>query len=113
VDPSGALRVDISSGFSVLGTVHTDGSDSESGGDDDEDDVDLDDDEEEGTVSGGAIPIVAWLNDIESDEMYAQWPRAYRALLQPSWQLPQIRRNLFTLVVMLDMARPAGMQGLM
>jgi Glucosyltransferase 24/Thioredoxin-like domain/UDP-glucose:Glycoprotein Glucosyltransferase len=43
-------------------------------------------------------PIIVYLNDIEKDKQYSAWPSALQVLLQPAWQLPQLRRNLFNVV---------------
>ena len=47
---------------------------------------------------------VLWLNDIEKDDMYKQWPRSLQALLQRGWpgQLRYVRRNLWTAIYMID-----------
>lgn len=52
---------------------------------------------------------IIWLNDLEKDRRYAAWPRSLRDLLRPGFpnQLKYIRRNLFSLIMVLDLAKPA------
>jgi hypothetical protein len=45
---------------------------------------------------------VRWLNNIESDAVYASWPDRLDTLLYPSGQPHRLRRNLYNLVVVLD-----------
>jgi len=47
---------------------------------------------------------VFWVNDIEKDDMYKQWPRSLQALLQRGWpgQLKYVQRNLWTAIYMID-----------
>ena len=47
---------------------------------------------------------VFWLNNIEKDDMYEQWPRSLQALLQRGWpgQLRYVRRNLWTAIYLVD-----------
>jgi UDP-glucose:glycoprotein glucosyltransferase len=54
---------------------------------------------------------VFWLNNIEKDDMYRQWPSSLQALLQRGWpgQLRYVRRNLWTAIYMLD---PASLEDL-
>jgi len=53
-------------------------------------------------VSRGAKHVVTFLNNLEKDDAYQQWPRHLSVLLTPSWSLHQIRRNLFTIVAVAD-----------
>ncbi|CAD6502940.1 BgTH12-02614 [Blumeria graminis f. sp. triticale] len=59
-------------------------------------------DEKEG---GNAI---IWMNNLEEDPRYAEWPRALSAMLQRvhPGQLPTIRRDSFNLVVPVDFSEP-------
>ncbi|CCU82919.1 UDP-glucoseglycoprotein glucosyltransferase precursor [Blumeria hordei DH14] len=59
-------------------------------------------DEKEG---GNAI---IWMNNLEEDQRYAEWPRALSAMLQRvhPGQLPTIRRDSFNLVVPVDFSEP-------
>jgi len=54
---------------------------------------------------------VFWVNDIEKDDMYKQWPRSLQALLQRGWpgQLRYVRRNLWTAIYMIDPSSVAGL----
>ena len=54
-------------------------------------------------LEGGRVII--WLNDIEKDKRYAEWPKHTSALLQRMWpgQLPQIRRNIHHVVIPVDL----------
>ena len=47
---------------------------------------------------------IFWVNDIESDDAYRQWPRSLQALLQRGWpgQLRYVRRNLWTAIYMVE-----------
>lgn len=49
---------------------------------------------------------IIWLNDIEKDKRYQTWPDQLQYLLQRTYpgQLPQVRRNIFTLVLAVDLA---------
>ncbi|KAK8227157.1 UDP-glucose:glycoprotein glucosyltransferase-domain-containing protein [Phyllosticta capitalensis] len=48
--------------------------------------------------------VIMWLNNIEKDKRYAEWPSSLKALLQPSYPgtLPQVRRDIQRTVVPLD-----------
>lgn len=47
---------------------------------------------------------IIWLNNIEKDARYAKWPKALNNLLQRMYpgQLPQVRRDIHTLIVPID-----------
>ncbi|KAL9586116.1 MAG: hypothetical protein Q9212_001097 [Teloschistes hypoglaucus] len=49
--------------------------------------------------------VIIWLNDIEKDKRYQEWPTYLSALLQRTFpgQLPSIRRNLHNVVIPLDL----------
>lgn len=51
---------------------------------------------------------VIFFNNIEKDPMYAQWPEQIQALLQQSFQLATVRKNLYTVVMVID---PATLEG--
>ena len=53
-------------------------------------------------VSRGAKHAVTFANNIERDAQYKQWPKKLATLLQPAWQIHQIRRNLYTVVALAD-----------
>lgn len=44
---------------------------------------------------GGAI---IWMNDLEKDKRYSEWPESLSAMLQQTYpgQLPSVRRDCFT-----------------
>ncbi|KAF2174090.1 glycosyltransferase family 24 protein [Zasmidium cellare ATCC 36951] len=50
--------------------------------------------------------IIIWMNDIEKDKRYAEWPETVHALLQRTFpgQLPPIRKEVHNLVVPIDFA---------
>ncbi|RDL31779.1 Uncharacterized protein BP5553_09181 [Venustampulla echinocandica] len=53
-------------------------------------------------IEGGNVII--WMNDIEKDKRYEDWPSSLAALLQHGYpgQLPTVRRDLFYLVLPID-----------
>ncbi|KAL9602944.1 MAG: hypothetical protein Q9219_001469 [cf. Caloplaca sp. 3 TL-2023] len=53
-------------------------------------------------LEGGSVII--WLNDIEKDKRYQDWPSSASALLQRTFpgQLPSIRRNVHNAIIPLD-----------
>ncbi|KAL8706222.1 MAG: hypothetical protein Q9201_000728 [Fulgogasparrea decipioides] len=55
------------------------------------------------TLEGGRLII--WLNDIEKDKRYQDWPEYVNALLQRTFpgQLPSLRRNAHNVVIPLDL----------
>jgi len=55
--------------------------------------------------------FVMWMNDLEKDDMYRQWPRSLDTLLQRGWpgQLRFIARNIWTAIFLVD---PSDMQSL-
>ena len=61
-------------------------------------------------VSRGAKSVVVFINNLEKDDRYKPWPKHVSMLLQPSWSLQQIRRNLFTAVVIADPLTLEGAQ---
>ena len=54
-------------------------------------------------IEGGSAII--WMNNLERDNRYADWPSALSAMLQQTYpgQLPSIRRDCFTLVLPIDL----------
>jgi hypothetical protein len=57
-------------------------------------------------VGRGWKQAVLYLNDVESDLQYAQWTRSVRQMLMSSLQFgmpPSIRRNLFTILAVVDL----------
>ncbi|XP_054602856.1 UDP-glucose:glycoprotein glucosyltransferase 2 isoform X4 [Nothobranchius furzeri] len=49
-------------------------------------------------------PAIMWMNDIENDPMYRNWPASVQELLRATFPgvIRQIRRNFFNLVLFLD-----------
>ncbi|XP_053733940.1 UDP-glucose:glycoprotein glucosyltransferase 2 isoform X2 [Synchiropus splendidus] len=49
-------------------------------------------------------PSILWMNDIENDPQYSSWPAGLQELLRATFPgvIRQIRRNLFSLVLVLD-----------
>ncbi|OCT92607.1 hypothetical protein XELAEV_18015664mg [Xenopus laevis] len=47
---------------------------------------------------------ITWINDIETDHMYSQWPSSVQELLRPAFPgvIRPIRRNFFNLVLFVD-----------
>lgn len=60
----------------------------------------------------GTIGAVVYLNNIEKDAAYKQLPTDLRALMQPSYSLPQVRKNLFTLVLVVDPTKEESLEAL-
>ncbi|KAK0567058.1 killer toxin resistant protein [Tilletia horrida] len=60
----------------------------------------------EGDVADVQGPITYW-NNVEKDDFYKRYPSALRTLLRPAWpgSLPTIRRNLFNVVLVMDLRR--------
>ncbi|ESZ97892.1 glycosyltransferase family 24 protein [Sclerotinia borealis F-4128] len=53
-------------------------------------------------IEGGSV--IMWLNDIEKDKRYADFPATLGALLQRTYpgQLPSVRKEIFNLVIPID-----------
>ncbi|XP_075911288.1 UDP-glucose:glycoprotein glucosyltransferase 1-like [Petromyzon marinus] len=49
-------------------------------------------------------PAVLWVNDVERDGLYSSWPGSVQELLRPTFPgvMRQIRKNFFSLVLVLD-----------
>ncbi|KAG8959414.1 hypothetical protein FRC03_008014 [Tulasnella sp. 419] len=57
--------------------------------------------------------IIQWINNLEKDQMYSKWPHSVHALLHSyGGQMPSISRNVFNLVVSLDLTKPSSVQTL-
>lgn len=63
-------------------------------------------------IRPGAKGVVRFLNSVETDERFSQWPRTVQALLRPAWGMPAVRRNLLTAVLVLDASSAAGLAAL-
>ena len=61
-------------------------------------------------VRSGAKGALHFLNNLEKDGKYKYWERELSAILQPSWQLPQIAANFYTAIVIADPATPSGLR---
>lgn len=71
----------------------------------------IDEDLRDEVLSGFQYPFVTVLNDFEkpsllSDALYARWSTKLEDILYPSWQLPSIRRNLYTALFFLPLSKP-------
>lgn len=51
--------------------------------------------------------VIIWLNDLEKDKRYAEYPKSLMSLLQPSMpgQLPPIQRDIFNLIFPVDLSK--------
>lgn len=57
--------------------------------------------------------LISWMNDLEKDSRYNQWPRSVVSeLLEPGWpnQLKYVRKNMYTAVAMFDPSKAAGLK---
>jgi UDP-glucose:glycoprotein glucosyltransferase len=59
--------------------------------------------------SKGAI---TFLNNLEKDAEYKRWPKNLRQLLQPSWSLITLGRNLYTLIMIIDPTTEEGLNAI-
>jgi len=61
-------------------------------------------------IEGGKVII--WLNDIEKDKRYENWPAHSSALLQRTFpgQLPQVRRDIHNVIIPLDFTDPKDVE---
>ncbi|KAK7918413.1 UDP-glucose:Glycoprotein Glucosyltransferase [Apiospora marii] len=52
--------------------------------------------------------VIVWLNNIEKDKRYAEYPTSLMSLLQRTMpgQIPPIRKDMFNLIVPLDFTKP-------
>jgi hypothetical protein len=64
-------------------------------------------------VSKGGKYVVNFLNNLEKDASYQHMPRTLRMLLQPSWQLVSLSRNLYTMIAVVDPLSLTGASMLM
>lgn len=61
----------------------------------------------------GSNGSVVWLSDVESDAQFRRMRSSVRALLTQTWQLHQIRRNLYTAVLLGDASSPGGLRAVL
>lgn len=59
-------------------------------------------------VSRGGKYVVNFVNNLEKDNMYKQWPKTLRQLLFPSWNMQLIAKNLYTLIANIDIMTIEG-----
>ncbi|KAL1959820.1 hypothetical protein VTO42DRAFT_965 [Malbranchea cinnamomea] len=61
-------------------------------------------------LEGGSI--IVWLNDLEKDSRYKEWPTSLSALLQRTYpgQLPNVRRDIHNVVLPMDLADPVDIK---
>ncbi|KAI1371922.1 glycosyltransferase family 24 protein [Hypoxylon crocopeplum] len=52
--------------------------------------------------------VIIWLNNIEKDKRYADYPKSLMTLMQRTYpgQIPPIRKDLFNLIVPVDLTKP-------
>jgi len=53
-----------------------------------------------------------FLNNIERDKEYKQWPKQLEMLMYPSWQPTRLRFNLYTIVVLVDPSNPQDLEAI-
>lgn len=68
------------------------------------------DDDADDNSTQATLGAITWFNDIEKDAAYHGMPTSLKALLRSTYpgQLPQIRRNLFNIVLVLDLSSQAS-----
>ena len=59
-------------------------------------------------VSKGGKYVVNFVNNLEKDKMYKQWPKTLKQLLFPSWNMQLIAKNLYTLIANVDIITIEG-----
>jgi UDP-glucose:glycoprotein glucosyltransferase len=59
-------------------------------------------------VSKGGRYAIQFLNNLEKDSQYKRLPKSVTTLLQPSWQLTGLSRNIYTLVAVVN---PVSVEG--
>jgi hypothetical protein len=50
------------------------------------------------------------ISDVEKDQQYRRFPQSLRALLAPTWQLHQVRRNLYNVLLFGDLSSPGALR---
>ncbi|KAL6044067.1 UDP-glucose:glycoprotein glucosyltransferase 1 [Balamuthia mandrillaris] len=70
--------------------------------------VDDDDDEEEPPFKNSIL----WVNDLETDAMYSQWPSSLTTVFSQTFPgtFVRLKRNLFTMVMVANPTSPIGLQ---
>lgn len=59
-------------------------------------------------MSKGGKYVFGFLNNLEKDAQYKPWPRSLKQLLYPSWSLHTIARNMYTLIIVIDVLSIEG-----
>jgi hypothetical protein len=59
-------------------------------------------------VSKGGKFVVHFLNNLEKDKQYKNWPKQLTTLLYPSWSLHTVGRNLYSLIINIDPISSSG-----
>ena len=54
-------------------------------------------------VSKGGKYIVCFINNLEKDAIYKRWPKSLKQLTMPTWSLHTVARNIYTVIVVVDM----------
>ncbi len=56
--------------------------------------------------------VIVWLNNLEKDSRYAQFPKSLFTLLQPGMpgQIPPVRRDIFNQIYAVDLSKEADVQ---
>ncbi len=57
----------------------------------------------------GSKGCIYYMNNLEKDKAYAQWPKQVANLMQQAFQLFAVRKNLYTGVFVLDPTTPVGL----
>lgn len=58
--------------------------------------------------------VIIWLNDLEKDERYSRWPSSLDTIMKPAYggQVPPVRRNLFNIILALDLSKTTSVSSL-
>lgn len=51
---------------------------------------------------------VLFLNDLERDQRYRQWPTSLKSIIETSHPVPPVRKNVVTMIAVVDLATPKG-----
>jgi hypothetical protein len=56
--------------------------------------------------------VIIWLNNLEKDSRYRDWPSGLSALMQPSAgvHLPNVRRDVHNVILAVDLAEPGELE---
>lgn len=80
-------------------------------GDDDEEDVtdDISDVIRINLLDNNWKQSIYFINNLEKDSRYKRWSGDIRYILQPSWQLPSVKKNLYSVIYIIN---PSTIEGL-